>query len=180
MTGVDLDPDLDWQRITTRRGAAILREFTCTTDPPRTPGGRRLPHDRLWEWEAQRHLRQTSQLLQPGDLLLVGTRGTELIAAVHLKFDASDDLFEVFIAAGGVALSARGKGGGIADQMLATIRAEGIARARALGCIHLVLTGKIHRNNHASQRMVQRAGFEPYGLPSTDYQSWVVVIPLRV
>jgi acetyltransferase (GNAT) family protein len=172
------DPDPEWQRVTTRQQARALQGFTCTTEFPRTPGGRRLPHDRPWEWEAQRHLRQASQLLRPGDLILAGVQTDEVVAAAHLQFDASSDLLQVFIAAAGIALTERCKGGGLADRMLAAIRAEGLARAADSGCTHLVLTGKIHTSNTASQQMVQRAGWEPHDAPSSAYQSWGLIVPV--
>lgn len=171
-------PNPEWQYVTTRREARVLQGFTCTWDFPRTPGGRKLPHDRPWEWEAQRHLRQTSQLLHQGDLVLVGVLSSDAIAAAHLQFDASSEVLEVFIAAAGVSLPARRQGGGLADRMLATIQAEGLARATDGSCAHLVLTGKIHTSNTASQQMVQRAGWEPYDAPSIDYQSWGLIVPI--
>lgn len=173
-----IEPDPEWQHVTTRQEARVLQEFTCTTDCPRTPGGRKLPHDRPWEWEAQRHLRQASQLLRPGDLLLVGLRTGVTVAAAHLQFDTSGDVLEVFIAAAGVARTSRGQGGGLADRTLAATRTEGLARATDRGCTHLVLTGKIHTSNTASQHMAERAGWEPYDTPSSIYQSWGLVVPI--
>lgn len=170
-------PDPEWQYVTTRQEARVLQGFTCTSDFPRTHGGRKLPHDRPWEWEAQGHLRQTSQLLRQGDLVLVGVRSHDAIAAAHLHFDVSSDVFEVFIAAAGVSLPERRQGGDLADGMLATIHAEGLARAADGSCTHLVLTGKIHTSNTASQQMVQRAGWEPHDAPSIGYQSWGLIVP---
>ncbi|HXC77829.1 MAG TPA: hypothetical protein VNU19_12325 [Candidatus Acidoferrum sp.] len=170
--------DPQWQHITTRQEARVLQGFTCTTDFPRTPGGRKLPHDRPWEWEAQSYLRQTSQLLRLGEVILVGLRSSEAVAAARLQFDTSGVILEVFIAAAGVAHADRGQGGGLADRMLATIHTEGLARATDGGCTHLVITGKIHRRNTASQQMVQRAGWEPHDVPTSDYQSWGLVVPI--
>ncbi|RYC12485.1 hypothetical protein [Nocardioides zhouii] len=172
----DLDPE--WRPLTTRKEARVLESFTCTDDHPRTPGGRKLPHDRRWEWEAQRHLRQTSQLLQEGDLLLAGLRSSEVVAAAHLQFDPTNEVLQLFVAAAGVALAGRRQGGNLADQMLAAILAEGLHRATGLRCANLVLTGKIHTRNTPSQLMVQRAGWEPYDAPSSDYQAWGLIVPL--
>lgn len=172
------DRDPKWLRVTNRREARVLQGFTCTSDFSRTPGGRRLPHDRVWEWEAQRHLRQVSGLLRPGDLALVGTQRNDAVAAAHLQFEDSGDVLAVFIAAAGVSWSERRQGGGLADLMLKTIHDEGLARATSRGQAHLVLTGKIHASNTASQLMVQRAGWEPYDAPSVGYQSWGLIVPV--
>lgn len=173
-----IEPHPQWRRITTRRDARALSAFTCTTEFPRTPGGRRLPHDRPWEWEVQRHLRQTSQHLRNDELVLVGMQGDEIIAAARLQFESVDDILQVFVAAIGVALPWRHQGGGLADRTLAKIHAEGAARATDVGCAHLVLTGKTHWNNTASQRMLQRAGWEPYGSPTGDYQLWGLILQI--
>lgn len=169
----------DWHNVTTRREARVLQGFTCTTEFPRTPGGRRLPHDRPWEWEAQRHLRQTSQLLLQGDLIVVGLHGSELVAAAHLQFDSSGDVFQVFIAAAGVSLASRHQGGGLADRMLAAVHTEALDRATDRHCAHLVLTGKIHTSNTASQQMVHRASWVPFDAPNSDYQSWGRIMAIQ-
>jgi hypothetical protein len=173
-----IGPDLEWRYITTRQEARVLQRFTCTTDPPRTPGGRPLRHDRPWEREAQSHLRQASQRFKPGDLILLGTLGNEVVAAAHLELAPDTDILQVFIAAVGVALTERRQGGFVADRMLAAIQAEGLARATVLGCTHLVIAGNIHTSNAASQNMVQRAGWEPYDAPGSPYQSWGLIVPI--
>lgn len=172
-------PALHWARIEDRSGCRILQSFTCAPDRPRTPGGRRLPHPTPWAWEAQRHLRQTSQLLRPGDLVLVGsTDGHEVVAAVHLQFDARPHVLEVFVAALGVAGSVQHQGGVVADAAMAAVSREAVIRAAALGPSVAVITGKIHLANVPSQRLVQRAGFEPQGPPVGPYQPWVLVLRL--
>lgn len=112
-----------------RREAWVLQRLTCTTDFPRTPGSRKLPHDRPWEWEAQRHLRQTSQLLLPEDLVVAGSSGSDLVAAAHLQLDVDGDVLQVFVAAADVSLTSRRQGGGLADRMLAAVGADGLRRA---------------------------------------------------
>lgn len=167
-----IDRQLRWRQITTRREAAVLKNFTCTTDLPRTPGGRKLKHPRPWEWEAQRHLRQADQQLTPGDVLLLGEEEHNILAAIHVQFDATDTLLAVYLAAGAVTIDVRRQGGIIADEMLAEVHSLANSTATDRSLTHVVLTGKIHVANHASQRMVERAGFEPVDLPAEDYQTW--------
>ncbi|MBD0022678.1 hypothetical protein GII33_16395 [Gordonia pseudamarae] len=169
--------ELSWQHITTRREARILQGFTCTTDLPRTSGGRKLPHIRPWEWEAQAHLRQLWQRLRPGDLVLVGRAESEILACAHLQFDRQDEVLNAFHVVAGVSMTVRGQGGQIADQLLSQARKVAVERATELECVEVVLSGKIHVSNGASERMVVRAGWEPQG-PPTDYQLWAAILTL--
>lgn len=170
------DGQLGWRTITARREAVVLKNFTCTTDPPKTPGGRKLKHPRPWEWEAQRHLRQTDQLLGPGDMLLLGESDGVVLAAMHLQIESTKTHLDVYLAAGAVNTDVRRQGGAIADAMLAQVRAAAASAAGNHGFGATVLRGKIHLENRASRRMVERAGFEPFGLPLNDYQEWRLVV----
>ena len=167
-----------WQRMTTRAEARALQSFRCTTNHPESPGGRRLPHPRPWEWEAQRHLRQLSQLLLPGDVALLGRVDEEVIAALHLTFDADADLLVAFHAAAGVAQTVRGLGGHVADELLTEAEQVAAELATARGCRHVMTSGKVHLRNTASQRMLARAGWAPLGAPTGTYQSWAQVTTL--
>lgn len=156
-----------------------LQQFTCTTDRPRTPGGRKLPHPRRWEWEAQSYLRSASQVLKSGDVLLVGENGVTISACAHMKLTPIDDSLEVFIAVAAVNISIRGHGGAVADELLSRCIDAGRKRASEMGRARLIVTGNIHVENFPSQRMVIRAGLEPVGLPVGDYQRWRLVLALR-
>uniref|UniRef100_UPI003D8FB572 GNAT family N-acetyltransferase n=1 Tax=Gordonia sp. B7-2 TaxID=3420932 RepID=UPI003D8FB572 len=166
---------LTWQHITNRREARDLQGFACTSDLPRTPGGRKLPHERPWEWEAQAHLRELSNRLRSGGLVVVGRSESEILGCAHLQFGQDAEFLEVFHVAAGVSTKARGQGGEIADQLLLHAREVAMEHATGAGCTHVVLAGKIHVRNIASQRMVTRAGWEPQGVP-TDYQLWATIL----
>lgn len=153
--------ELRWQRVISRSDARDLQQFTCTTDFPKTPGGRRLPHTRPWEWEAQRHLRQLSQIFKRGDVALLARTGEGVVGAVHLQFSAGGGVLEAFHASVAVAQTVRHQGGHVADELLRRARAEAMEHASELGCPNIVLSGKIHVSNAASQRLVERAGWEP-------------------
>lgn len=169
---------LNWRFLTTRAETRGLQNFTCAADFPTTPGGRRLPHPKPWEWEAQRHLRQLSQLLRPGDVVVSARENDEVMAAAHLQLDADGDVLVLFHAAVGVGLSSRGLGGELADELLARSENLGLERARELGCSHLVVTGKVHVANAPSQQLMARALWEPNSWPVNQYQSWAKLIPV--
>lgn len=106
------DSELDWHLIKSKETARELQGFTCTTDHPRTPRGRRLPHPRPWEWEAQRHLRSADRHLRHGDDLLVGRVGSGALgAAAHVVYDDDSSLLVANIQALGVGLSFDSKEG---------------------------------------------------------------------
>lgn len=170
---------LTWESLTTKAAARELQTFTCTTDPPRTPGRRRLEHPRGWEWEAQRHIRTAAHHLRPGDALLVGRdNGGEIAAAAHVDYDEDSGLLVAYINALGVAMSHRKQGGSVADEALRVVRQTACDEANGRWCSTLLLTGAIHRHNLASQYACLRAGMEPKGLPSGDYQLWALKVAL--
>lgn len=170
---------LDWHLIATKGAARELQGFTCTSDHPRTPRGRRLPHPRPWEWEAQRHLRSAAQHLRDRDALHVGRNSVGAIAsAAHVAHDEHSGLLVANIQALGVGLSYRARGGDTADEAFATIRDGAKLEAGLRRCSTVILTGKVHRLNLASQYACLRAGLEPADEPITDYQTWALCIRL--
>jgi len=80
--------DIRWSTITERNEARKhpFREFTCTEPRPKSPEGRTLPHPKPWEWTAQGILRQSSQCLKAGNLLVVGRSesANEILAVAHV------------------------------------------------------------------------------------------------
>ena len=173
------DLSLSWHCLPTKADARELEAFTCTTDPPRTARGRRLRHPRPWEWEAQRHLRAASQHLRVGDALLVGRDVAGAIAAAaHVDYDDASGLLVAYINALGVATSLRNHGGATADEALHVVRLTAVEETVRRRCASLLLTGKIHRDNSASQYACRRAGLEPTGLSSGEYQTWVLEVTI--
>lgn len=171
---------ITWSEITDRAAARELEHFACTTNHPRTPGGRKLPHPRQWEWDVQRYLRTASHWYRTGDVLLIGHDVNGAVAAAaHLMIDQGDALLEVFIAALAVAHTHRDKGGAVADETFRRIKATAVAVARERGLPAAILTGKIHRNNRASQYLALRHGQEPVGVPSEDYGLWCLHLALE-
>lgn len=123
-------PILRWEKITKRRDAIPLQTFSCTSPHPRSPGGRKLPHEKPWEYEVQSHFRECSKRLKDGNLLLVGrdVPGAEIVAAVHLMLDCSaPGLFVAHIAAIGVSNAVRGRGGDVADMTLGEVRRSSLS-----------------------------------------------------
>jgi hypothetical protein len=170
---------LQWEQISDRRNAKHMQGFTCTTDCPRSPAGRKLAHPRPWELEVQSHLRQSSVRLKDGQLLLVGYSDEAAIAAAaHLIFEPLSAGMRTHIASVAVSTNARGKGGSIADEALALISEVACERANAVGGEFALVTGQIHRENRPSEALFIRSGFEPYSVPSGDYQQWVIRLPL--
>jgi len=168
-----------WRHVTTRREARVLQRFTCTTDFPRSPGGRRLPHPRPWEKEAQTLVREAAKTLRPGEIVLMATVGEEPVAAAHLQFRTDGELLEAHHVAAAVAQSARRQGGHLADALLVRAQAICLEQAMERGSAQLVLTGLIHVSNRASQHLVARAGWQPRGVPTNGYQSWFLVVPVQ-
>lgn len=161
------------------QGRAHPSKFHLYNRSTTTPGGRKLlPHDRAWEWQAQRHLRQLSQLIRPGDLVLIGRQASKIVACAHLKLDHDNTTYQVFIAALGVSVDVRGQGGTVADEMIEEIVAQGQWQALTAGTVNLAIACNIHGRNLPSQRLVIRAGLEPYGAPTRDYQLWARLIRL--
>mgnify|MGYP003407678871 FL=1 len=170
-----------WEYITTRKDARVLQTFTCTTDLPLTEGGRKMPHPRPWEWQTQAHLRRSSQLLRAGDSLLIGRdESGEIVCAAYLSFDQSAEVLQVFIAAIAIQRSQRGQHGLLADHVISEICAEGTRRATSLGLATVVLAGKVHVQNRASQYLVERTGFEPQENPGDTHQLWVLALKRQV
>jgi hypothetical protein len=169
---------LRWERITDRRSATSLQEFTCTTERPRSPAGRKLPHPKPWELEVQSHLRQSSVQLRNGELLLVGrSEDTAIAAAAHLAFTPLSTGTETFIKAVAVTTNLRGRGGAIANEALAVICEVAGERAASDGSEFVLVTSKIHKHNQPSEALVIRSGFEPYSVPQGDYQLWTRQLP---
>lgn len=167
------DRFLSWERILDRAAARELQAFTCTSDFPKTPEGRKLPHPKRWEREAQSLIRQCSKRLKDGDILLVGRSAAHaVVAAAHLVFDRAPSLLDAHIACLGVDVSARGQGGAIANETLAAIIEVAIESAQGLG-IDVAITADIHTSNRPSESLAERAGFEPQSVPLSEYQSWI-------
>ncbi|MEU1952323.1 hypothetical protein [Nocardia rhamnosiphila] len=173
-----MSPVILWEQIEDRRAAKPLQNFSCTTELPRTEGGRKLLHPKPWEREVQSHLRQTSVGLKAGQLLLAGrdSISDRIVAAAHLIPDrSSSTTLVVRIAAIGVCTTVRGQGGKVADRTLDEVRRVIFADAQKLGVGVAVATANIHTHNRPSQLLFERAGFEPLSIPApdSDYQGWV-------
>ena len=173
-----VDRLLNWEKITDRRNARPLQRFTCTSECPRSPGGKKLPHPKPFELEVQSHLRESSKRLKNGELLLVGRLEDQtIVAAAHLMFTPLTAGVQTHIASVAVDTNVRGQGGAIANEVLLVIFETAREHAAMVGELALV-TGKIHNENRPSEALFVRAGFEPYSVPSGDYQQWVIRLPL--
>lgn len=108
--------------------------------------------------------------------MLLGKLGDRTVAALHLQFLADGDFFEVFHAAAGITQDMRRAGGTVADALLAESLAICLERLAEGGYQNVVLSGRIHVRNAASQYMVTRAGWEPQDAPVNNYQTWARII----
>lgn len=158
-----------------RRWSSTLQQFACTEPRPRSEGGRKLPHPRPWEWEAQRAVRNAAQTFRRGDLLLLRRIEDDLAGVMHVRIYVSRDdgppVAEVVVAA--VARAYRGnKPPHVADELFE--RALQWLDARA-GFEHVRLVGDIHIENLPSMKWATRHGFEPLvGVDEADggYVPW--------
>ncbi|WP_156094916.1 GNAT family N-acetyltransferase [Nocardia lijiangensis] len=170
-------PEIRWDTITERREVKShpFQAFSCTEPHPETPQGRRLPHPKPWEWAAQRLIRQSSRCFQSGSLLVVGwsRASNEILAVAHLIPEVSAAGFSVHIGVVGVSTAVRGQGGTVADQTLEEVRNVILEDARASSVSAVLATANIDTQNFASQRLFERAGYEPRSVPSGDLQQWI-------
>lgn len=169
-------PDIRWATITERREVKSLpfQTFSCTEPHPKTPQGRKLPHPKQWEWDAQGFIRQSSHYFRPGNLLVVGWSLTdsEILAVAHLMPDVAAGRFSVHVGVIGVSTAVRGQGGSVADRTLKEAHIAALGDARARDACASFATANIHTRNFASQRLFERCGYEPHGVPSGDLQQW--------
>lgn len=169
----------EWSIIRDRKSAVELQKFTCTTERPQTPRGRRLQHPQEWELEAQALLRNASQHLKHQEKVLVGrglSADQQIDAAAWLVAEVASDALELFIPACGVHLSHRHRGGVIADEMMRQILLVGMDELDETGVSRLRIYGNLHVRNAPTESYFSRSGFEPRGLPVRDYQQWVKTI----
>jgi predicted NBD/HSP70 family sugar kinase len=170
---------LDWQMLEDKKAAARLQGFQCTGLWPTTPGGRRLPqHPRQWEWDAQRHVRNLSQLTRPGDRVLIGVDGATApaidAAVTHLRFVVNVQKLVATVEVGAVAISHRSPDPPfLGDEIMDVALAEARTVLSDRGCTVGLLGGFIHVENNASMRMATRNGWEPLEDPTTEgYVRW--------
>ena len=116
---------------------------------------------------------ELSHHLRPGEVALLGWRGDALVAVAHLLFTEDDDAVETFVAAIAVSAEVRGEGGVLADATMAEVWNLTCGRAIDRGASSVFLTGKISTRNHPAQRMAERCGQEPVGLPAGELQLWI-------
>ncbi|MGW4364476.1 hypothetical protein ACWEKT_02430 [Nocardia takedensis] len=168
--------DIRWDTITERREVKNhpFETFSCTDPHPRTPQGRKLPHPKPWEWAAQGLVRRSAHNFRAGSLLVVGwSLADEILAVAHVIPEISAVGFSLHIGVICVSTSVRGQGGAVADRTLARVRAIALDDERASDVNAVLATANIHTRNFASQRLFERAGYEPYGVPTGDYQEWI-------
>ncbi|APE33965.1 hypothetical protein BOX37_08255 [Nocardia mangyaensis] len=111
--------------------------------------------------------------MKAGNLLIVGRceASTEIVAVAHLTFDESTStMFAAHVAAVGVSESMRGLGGKVADSVLARSCEVIVDRAQEFSAGPILVTANIHVENHPSQRLFERAEFEPISVPLGEYQ----------
>ncbi|MFZ2511850.1 MAG: hypothetical protein WAW85_12280 [Gordonia sp. (in: high G+C Gram-positive bacteria)] len=129
--------------------------------------------DRPWEYQAQAALRTCGQRLPETAFILVGREEGDAVAACLLDENVNGDGLEVFVYCAAVGVERRNCGGHTADLMVERLLRDCRERARAASCRRLMIRGKIHRENRASQFLAKRFGLEPEPSYDGDYQYWV-------
>lgn len=167
-----------WSVLTTKDEARQLQGFTCTEEPPRAPGGRKLRHPRMWEWEAQALLRQCSNSAvfknDGNHFIVVGHVDSEVAAAALLELDQAEQYLRVFVKSCGVALIFRRRGGDLANALVREVRKLANQRAAELGVGQVLVTGNIHGSNEPSEHLAIRCGAEPAPIsPAASCAVWV-------
>src|SRR5699024_10886820 len=158
--------------LTTRSSCTELNSFTCTSERPRSPGGRRLPHPTPWEWEAQALLRNARGHFRDGHTIVVGRDGDHdgpIRAAAWLQFHHTE-LPAAFLAAGAVDITLRGKGGAVADELVTRALSSAVQHLERFDTDRILIHGNVHTHNTASADLLTRNGFEPVGLPTEEFQ----------
>ncbi len=166
-----------WSTITERREAKKhpFQTFSCTEPRPKSAQGRTLPHPKQWELDAQSILRRSSECLRSGSVLVVGwsESNDDILAVAHVIPGSSGSLVAAHVAAIGVSTTVRGQGGAIADRTLVQVRHAVLEAARGSEPTAVLATANIHTRNLPSQRLFERAGYEPRSVPNGDLQQWI-------
>ena len=100
------------------------------------------------------------------------------MAAIHLIIDKTSSLLQVFVASIAVCTDVRGRGGVIANEALSLVLDVAREKAIELELSEIVITGKIHTQNGASEALFARGGFEPVSVPTGLYQVWALNLVL--
>lgn len=177
MHDADLSMTANWVKLE-RPEYVALQQFQCAAPWPKVPGGnRKLPHHpREHEWHAQRGLRNAAHVAKGDDEVWVLNDEGDWLAAMHLRVDRVSGAVDLCIESAGVSFTHRGEGcPSYGDSIM--VEAETIALSTASPDDSLVLlTGWIHDENAASQRMALRNGMEPTSTRREPYQQWVKVL----
>lgn len=132
---------------------------------PRSPGGRRLPHPKPWEWEAQALLRNARARFRDGPIQ----------AAAWLHFHHTE-LPTAFLTAGAVDVTLRGTGGAVADELVNRALNSAVHNLEHFGTDRILVHGNVHTCNTASAELLTRHGFDPVGAPTEEFQQWARLI----
>jgi len=124
----------------------------------------------------QASIRELSKSLKAGEVLLVGSGPDDAICAVaRVQCESGSSGCHVFIMALAIELKVRYCRSGVADETMEYVKGDASSesgRRRLLG--NTFVTCKIDTRNARSQRMAERAGFEPLGIPAARYQIWLL------
>ena len=159
----------------------LLQGFRCTRPPERDQTGKRLAHPRPWEAEVEAYFHDLKPPGRKGNLIRLGfDNDDDLASAVSIEAlnpRAKAQTPEFFVAAVAVSLRERGKGGRTADDAFTDALAQLAERVLAAGRSELLISGRIHAHNAASQAMAIRNGLAPGPVRDGDpYVLWRVTI----
>ena len=170
-------------RDATRHDRQVLQGFRCTRPSAFDGRGRRRPHDRPWEAEVEAYFHDLKPPGRSQNVTRLGFDDDQNLASVvdveQQRPSIEHPAPAYFIRAMAVALTHRGHGGAVADAAMTDVLTEIARRVAASGTDHFIVSGRIHRSNHASQAMAKRHGLQPAeDVVHDDYVRWRAIIDI--
>jgi hypothetical protein len=154
---VTIEDGIGWTWVSNQDKEALrgLQSFQCTTDRPKSPGGRALRHPKPWELEVQSYFRDRGcgRAKKRGTRrLLLARRSGVIVAAadteVSISKDGDGSYVNFFICAVAINVSERGKGGRLARDSCRFSRIalcrkrvrEGCRGPKCMGALTLIMS----------------------------------------
>lgn len=117
----------------------------------------------------QSHIRARRHKCKPTQTVWVGADRAGIGAVFRLE--QLDGAASVLLAVAAIAMRHRRLGGGVADELVRTCLDEITAQGLESGEPEVVITARIDKRNHPSQKMARRNGFTHTGMLD-EYQVW--------
>lgn len=180
-----IEDGIGWTWVSNQDKEALrgLQSFQCTTDRPKSPGGRALRHPKPWELEVQSYFRDRGcgRAKKRGTRrLLLARRSGVIVAAadteVSISKDGDGSYVNFFICAVAINVSERGKGGRLARELVQVLKDCAVQKAREGGLPRAKVYGRIDATNEPSVHLVDDMGFELEQMESVHLQTWSTML----